>query len=316
MYPRVCFWNINGRIHLLRSAFIVNWLVTNFDIVFISETHLTKGQKFEIKDFSAVHNPYSSVDDLKARGGVSCFIKITHMKHIAYVDTSVSENVIVRFKNGDVIFGSYLPPSDSPYHNITDIGNIANMFVPKDHNRIVCGGGDLNSRVGDVKLRSQSQDLEYLPNVDKVVNDNGKELTKVCQSFHGFIVNNLKFKEKSFHGAFTFKKGDRKSQNDLILGNMVAIEALQEFRIHDILWNPSDHTPISVTLKLCMSNADYTKTASADLLTERFNDQVSKPKKIIASDVNWDGFQTLVESDSHSYQDKVQSWSKYIAQPS
>ena len=95
MYPRVCFWNINGRTHLLRSDFIVNWMIKNFDIVFISETHLTKGQKFEIKDFKAVHNPYSSVDDLKARGGVSCFIEVSYMKHIACVDTSVSENTRV-----------------------------------------------------------------------------------------------------------------------------------------------------------------------------------------------------------------------------
>ena len=86
---------------------------------------------------------------------------------------------------------------------------------------------------------------------------------------------------------------------------MVAIEAIEEFKIHDIIWNPSDHTPISITLKLNMLNSDYTKCASADILTERFNDQLLKPKKIVTSDVNWDGFQRLVESDSYSYQDKV-----------
>ena len=61
------------------------------------------------------------------------------------------------------------------------------------------------------------------------------------------IVNNLKFKEKTFHGAFTFIKRDRKSQNDLILGNIAAIEAVEEFKnsfLHMTL-------PHSIQIVLC-----------------------------------------------------------------
>ena len=138
--------------HLLRSDFINTWLLANFDIVFISETHLTKGQLYELKNFAAVHNPYSTVDDVKPRGGISCFIQVNFLKYVKRTDITVSENIIVNLKNGDVLFGSYVPPSDSPYHQITDMCDVANMFVPKDQDRIVLGGGDLNERVGNIKM--------------------------------------------------------------------------------------------------------------------------------------------------------------------
>ena len=87
--------------HLLQSAFINNWLTVNFNIVFFSETHLTKGQTFEINNFIAVHNPYSTVDDVKPRGGISCFMKMEFLKHVKRSDISIPDNIIVTFKNGD-----------------------------------------------------------------------------------------------------------------------------------------------------------------------------------------------------------------------
>ena len=148
----------------------------------------------------------------------------------------------MKLKNGDVLFGSYVPPSDSPYHQITDMCDVANMFVPKDQDCIVLGGGDLNGRVGDIKMNMPLKDMKYLPNVDKIVNDNGKEILKICRSFRCFIVNNLQFQDKKFESDFTFYKGNKKSQNDLILANMAALDAIKEFKVHNVMWNPSDHT--------------------------------------------------------------------------
>ena len=293
--------------HLLRSDFINNWLAVNFDVVFISETHLTKGQLYELKNFAAVHNPYSTVDDVKPRGGISCFIQVNFLKHVKRTDITVSENIIVNLKNGDVLFGSYVPPSDSPYHQITDMCDVANMFVPKDHDRIVLGGGDLNGRVGDIKMNMPLKGMKYLPNVDKIVNDSGKEILKICRSFRCFIVNNLQFQNKKFESDFTFYKGNKKSQNDLILANTAALDAIEEFKVHNVMWNPSDHTPLSVTFKLNTIKRDFSSIASADLLTERISVEQSKPKKIITSNVDWEKFTSLVENDYHSYKYKAEA---------
>ena len=291
--------------HLLRSDFITNWLTVNFDIVFITETHLTKGQPYELKNFAAVHNPYSTVDDIKPRGGISCFIQINFLKYVKRTDISVSENIIVNLKNGDVLFGSYIPPSDSPYHQITDMCDVANMFVPKDHNRMVLGGGDLNGRVGEVKMSMPLKGMNYLPNVDTIVNDSGKEILKICRSFRCFIVNNLQFQKKKFKSDFTFYKGNRKSQNDLILANLSALYAIEDFKVHNEIWNPSDHTPLSVTFKLNTVKSEFSSVASADLLTERTSVERLKPKKIVTSNVDWDKFSSLVERDYPSYKLKV-----------
>ena len=147
--------------------------------------------------------------------------------------------------------------------------------------------------------------LKYLPNVDKIVNDSGKEILKICRSFRCFIVNNLQFQNKNFESDFTFYKGNRKSQNDIILANMTALNAIEEFKVHNVIWNPSDHTPISVTFKLTTIKSDFSSIASADLLTERTSVEQSKPKKIITSNVDWDKFSLLVESDLSSYKHKA-----------
>ena len=86
---------------------------------------------------------------------------------------------------------------------------------------------------------------------------------------------------------------------------MTALNAIEEFKVHNVIWNPSDHTPISVTFKLTTIKSDFSSIASADLLTERTSVEQSKPKKIITSNVDWDKFSLLVESDLSSYKHKA-----------
>ena len=86
-----CFWNINGRKHLIRSEKIQKWLSKNFDIVFLSETHLLKGEKYKIDSFKDYHNAFSTNEDQKARGGVSCFINNSALPHISKVEKDSTE---------------------------------------------------------------------------------------------------------------------------------------------------------------------------------------------------------------------------------
>ena len=289
---------------LLLSEFIQNWFRENFDIIFISETHLTKGQLFELPDFVARHNPYSTVDDAKARGGVSCFVTHDYLSQIKEIVCEIPENIVINFKNGDSVFGTYIPPSDSRYFAPTDFSNVANVFVPVEENRVILGGGDLNGRVGNVKYQLPTG-LSYAPNVDGIENDHGKEIIKICRTFKAFIVNNLKFKEKIFESTFTYQKGEKKSQNDLILANMTALQTITDFTVHDVLWNPSDHKPISVTLKLQSLKGEYGIQASHDISDESSYDNLRKAKKISSHKVNWDDYSSLIESDVLSYEHKV-----------
>ena len=120
---------------------------------------------------------------MKPRGGISCFIQVNFLKYFRRTDISVSENIIVSLENGDVVLGSYVPPSDSPYHQITDLSKVANIFVPKDCDRVMFGGGNLNSRIVDLRIGTNSRDIRYHPDVDKVVNDSGKEILKIWSFF-------------------------------------------------------------------------------------------------------------------------------------
>ena len=53
---------------MLNSNDVNNWLFKNFDLCFVSETHLTKGQIFEVSRFRVIHNPDSLITDKKAHG--------------------------------------------------------------------------------------------------------------------------------------------------------------------------------------------------------------------------------------------------------
>ena len=146
----VCFWNINGRKFLIKSEKIQNWLSKNFDVVFLSETHLVKEEKFKLNSFNEYHNAFSTHEDKKARGGVSCFIKNSLMDFIESVDVNFSDHILVRFNNGNIVFSSYIAPIDSPYFDPLNFSYLANAFVPVNNEAVVFGGGDMNGRVGNM----------------------------------------------------------------------------------------------------------------------------------------------------------------------
>ena len=302
---RLCFYNINGRTYLLLSDHILEWIQTNFDIVFITETHLTKGTRFSMPDFTEYHNPLSDHNDRKPHGGVSCFIRTSVLKFVKKVYKNTSEMIIVELIGGHKIFGCYIVPRDSPYANESDFVNLANVFSPKNSNKVIIGGGDVNSRVGDLKVKLPAN-CSYRQNVDVIVNEYGRLLSSVCQSAKCFVLNNLKIGSLTLDGDFTFKKGDRKSQNDLILTNGTGLTAVRSLSIHNTIWNPSDHTPVSVEVELDVTDDNLAVEASIDILSQPSRNDMVKAKKIRPEEIDWDAYRTLVESDHAFYTDKVE----------
>ena len=110
--------------------------------MFLSETHLLKGEKFKLNNYVDYPNPFSSHTVRKARGGVSCFIKNAIVEFIEEVDLNSPDHILVRFTNGNVVFASYIAPIDSPYYDPLNFSSVANAFVPVNNECNVFGGGD------------------------------------------------------------------------------------------------------------------------------------------------------------------------------
>ena len=301
---RVCFWNINGRKFLIKSEKIQSWLNKNFDIVFLSETHLVKGEKYKLPSFTDYHNPYSDHMDRKPRGGVSCFISNSCEEFVEDVDQSSSDHILIRFTNGTIVFSTYVAPADSPYYDPLDFSNVANAFVPA-RETIIFGGGDLNGRVGDIPRLSPPANGCYRTNCDGHVNEHGREIMNICNSFGCYVVNNLNMGGKTFDGNFTFRKGTRCAQNDVVLANQVALSFIKQFTIHREGWNPSDHYPISVECTLTFTKKSSGLSAAKDILTERISTNISRAKKVKPEDVDWDKYVLLVEGDLASYKHTI-----------
>ena len=161
------FWNINGFTELLKSTDATAWLDKNCDICFLSETHLTKGENFNIDGFQCINHPFSDVLATKPRGGVTCMVKHDFMQHIIDIDCDNDDTIILSFHGGHTVFGTYIPPVDSPYYDDSCFTTIPNIFSGNDSSKVVIGGGDLNSRVGNVSHSVPVVSSKYRDNVDK-----------------------------------------------------------------------------------------------------------------------------------------------------
>ena len=224
--------------------------------------HLLKCERYKLPSFVDYHNSYSTHIDRKARGGVSCFIKSLLLPFVSEINKDSSGHIRLHFTNGNIVFCSYIAPVDSPYCDPVDFCNVANAFVPTNSKCTIFGGGDLNGRVGDVPQTAPPPNGMYRSNCDTVVNEHGKEIMNICESFSCYVINNLNIRRKHFDGEFTFRKGNRKSQNDIILANRAAISTINEFTIHKEGWNPSDHAPVSVQCRMTFTKQSMGVTDS------------------------------------------------------
>ena len=278
---------------------------TNFDIIFITETHFIKGTRFSVPLFTSYHNPLSDFSERKPHGGISCFIRTSILHLVTNVKENISETIIVEMFGGHRVFGNYIVPSTSPYFDEEAFTNVANRFSPKNSNYVVIGGGDINARVGDVQQKLPPT-CSYRKNVDSVVNESGRTLRSICLSYNCFIVNNMNIGPIACMGDFTFEKGGRTSQNDLVLANKHSLPLIREFRIHQVGWNPSDHTPVSVNIDLDVTDHNLPLAASHDILYQYSCNEIRKPRKIHPDGIDWGKYKTLIENDYKNYDHVIQ----------
>ena len=283
--------------HFLTTDYVISWLQTNFDIVFVTESHLIKGTRFSLPKFTPFHNP---VSDKKPHGGISCFVQSSILHLITKVDKDIPETIIVYFVGGHRVFGNYIVPASSPFFDESYFTKIANRFFPKDSQFVVIGGGDLNARVGDIQQKLPPH-CSYRKNIDETVNESGRMVRSICLSYNCFIVNNMNIGRFVCDGDFTFEMGGRKLQNDLLIANKSGLSSIREFSIHQIGWNPSDHTPISTVVDLDVTNHNLAVEVSYDINFEHNGAKIKKPKKIYSDPIDWERYKNLVENDYMQY---------------
>ena len=212
---------------------------------------------------------------------------------VGQVDITHTNHIVVTLKGGHRIFGSYIPPSESIYFSEEFLWDIPFFFTPKDSNKMILGGGDLNSRVGDLRNKNT---CVYKKNPDRETNSNGRSLKQICNKYNIRTLNNLSIDGKVFDGDFTFCKDNRKSQVDLCLSNDCALNSIQAFRIHNLPINFSDHSPISTELLFDINSTIPTNVVTADLLSNNGDDAGSKPRRI-PTNVNWDAYAITASRD-------------------
>ena len=161
---------------------------------------------------------------------------------------------------------------------------------------IFIGGGDMNSRVGDIKQKIPLSNAFYRINPDNLVNAHGRMLKKVCSASKCFVLNNMTIGNLELDGRFTYYKGVGKSQNDLCVSNEEGLRNIDNLMIHNIGWNFSDHLPISIQCKFNLYDSDIDRKASIDILFEIDNEE-KRPKRILDNAVNWDGYTTIAVTE-------------------
>ena len=65
-----------------------------------------------------------------------------------------------------------------------------------------------------------------------------------------FLINHLKYKNKTFDGDYTYYKGNKHSQIDFVFTNFKGLKQIDSFSIIRDNWHTSDHLPIVVDIKL------------------------------------------------------------------
>ena len=292
---RVGFWNINGQYELMKSAIAKNWLLSNIDICFIQETHLKPEQKFSVPPLVTVNNPYSDYCK-KPRGGVSVLIQNKITKFIKKIDKSQNDIIKVTLVGGHRISCNYIPPADSRYYKDDMFASLANEFEPAEKDLVIFTGGDLNSRIGNL-VKKPIPNSDYRCNPDDTINSNGRFLADICHTFKCFPLNNMNYKHKHFDGTFTYYKGDKKSQNDVVIANRFALDCIQAFTIHELGYNISDHFPVVVECNFPRSSVDYMYEASSDILTCAGDLRLKRNKKILQSNVNWENYKKIATTE-------------------
>ena len=225
--------------------------MSDYDIVFISETHCNGSLLPIVSGFQKIFDPNFPLT--ASQGGQAAYI---HRKLFTVLDIvrytkctlSLSFTTLCSYSFMSV----YINPVNSNYYSLNDFGLIAEELSHwKEKGFTVFMGGDFNARLGDLnELSSKSLKWRYKPNVDSVINSHGTQLGDLCELFKILPLNHCKYYNKCMDGKFTFFRAGAQSQIDFCITSSEGRKCVQSFNIIDSGWHLSDHLPLSLQLLL------------------------------------------------------------------
>ena len=248
-------WNINAVKTKLEKTNVYD-MIKEYDLISLNEI------KTPLKISCPGYISLTSRDmSNPSRGGTCVLIKNQLISQVSGVDLSIPDQVWLQLKYlPGILFGFvYVPPHDSPYFSETSFSAIQEKLktVSSVNDCIIVG--DINARLGK-KVRELPDDLDLnelsyptIPDPIQTANTNANIIYSMCCEEKLAIVNNAKIKNKHFNSKLTYKQGRIwTSELDLCIMSPNLLNSITNFNIIQDFSLPSDHAPLSITLKQCL----------------------------------------------------------------
>ena len=248
-------WNINAVKTKLEKTNVYD-MIKEYDLISLNEI------KTPLKNYCPGYISLTSRDmSNPSRGGTCVLIKNQLISQVSGVDLSIPDQVWLQLKYlPGILFGFvYVPPHDSPYFSETSFSAIQEKLKTVSSVNECIIVGDINARLGK-KLRELPDDLDInelsyptIPDPIQTANTNANIIYSMCCEEKLAIVNNAKIKNKHFNSKLTYKQGRIwTSELDLCIMSPNLLNSITNFNIIQDFSLPSDHAPLSITLKQCL----------------------------------------------------------------
>ena len=248
-------WNINAVKTKLEKTNVYD-MIKEYDLISLNEI------KTPLKISCPGYISLTSRDmSNPSRGGTCVLIKNQLISQVSGLDLSIPDQVWLQLKYlPGILFGFvYVPPHDSPYFSETSFSAIQEKLKTVSSVNECIIVGDINARLGK-KLRELPDDLDInelsyptIPDPIQTANANANIIYSMCCEEKLAIVNNAKIKNKHFNSKLTYKQGRIwTSELDLCIMSPNLLNSITNFNIIQDFSLPSDHAPLSITLKQCL----------------------------------------------------------------
>ena len=248
-------WNINAVKTKLEKTNVYD-MIKEYDLISLNEI------KTPLKISCPGYISLTSRDmSNPSRGGTCVLIKNQLISQVSGLDLSIPDQVWLQLKYlPGILFGFvYVPPHDSPYFSETSFSAIQEKLKTVSSVNECIIVGDINARLGK-KVRELPDDLDInelsyptIPDPIQTANTNANIIYSMCCEEKLAIVNNAKIKNKHFNSKLTYKQGRIwTSELDLCIMSPNLLDSITNFNIIQDFSLPSDHAPLSITLKQCL----------------------------------------------------------------
>jgi exonuclease III len=282
---KLCSFNIQGGIERKFQFDDVCSMVKQYDIVCIQETWLIDSCQFNVRGYGIFRSDRGSHKKKNTgSGGVVVLYKLGLKKGLKKLSSANKDFLWLRLdknffnvQNDIYIANCYIAPEDSVVHknigyDVMDILSTEIAYYSQKGDVILTG--DLNARTGNIqeKLVEFRENFQYeneidnigvqssivLPkrtNSDKVINQFGRKLMEINETFHLAILNGRILGDTGGEKTCYTNRGS--STVDYFIVCTDLIKSVMYMKVKPQTWF-SDHSPIEICLKTGNRNRNNT----------------------------------------------------------